>query len=339
MPAIRFLKNGQLFPSIRITGAEEFLAYRQVYFQVDSNVLPGYYDAEVFDSISNKWWLQKEAVYVMGSVRAKHISPNVVAASGVDFRQFTCWFKGSHFTQAKDIKAGDYYGEFSVINDTCISFKGISGIPAFYNEVDGYIGNDFNMTIVSEPSLTQFTPNWIAKGTKMQFTIHADASSWLAFPDYLVVYFERENIFEQNLKISNYTVVNDTTLQVDVEATDTLELGLYDLVLYQTKDFLNVKKYNALNAVATALNPIKTGANLKPQIYPNPSSGKLVGEFAKAQFSKVEILSLEGKVLYTEHLQSPHFSLELQDILPSAGIYFLRLSGTQNYTQKIIFNP
>jgi hypothetical protein len=195
------------------------------------------------------------------------------------------------------------------------------------------------MTIVSEPSLTQFTPNWIAKGTKMQFTIHADASSWLAFPDYLVVYFERENIFEQNLKISNYTVVNDTTLQVDVEATDTLELGLYDLVLYQTKDFLNVKKYNALNAVATALNPIKTGANLKPQIYPNPSSGKLVGEFAKAQFSKVEILSLEGKVLYTEHLQSPHFSLELQDILPSAGIYFLRLSGTQNYTQKIIFNP
>jgi hypothetical protein len=293
----------------------------------------------VFDSISNKWWLQKEAVYVMGSVRAKHISPNVVATSGIGFRQFTCWFKGSHFTQAKDIKAGDYFIDFSVINDTCITFKGITGVPAFYNEVDGYIGNDFNMTIVFKPSLTQFAPNWIAKGTKMQFTLNADASSWSDFPENLVVYFERENIFEQNLKVSNYEVINDTTLLVDVEASDILELGLYDLVLYQTGNFLKINKYNALNAVATSLNPIKESANLKPQIYPNPSSGNLEGNFAKALFSKLEILSIEGKVLYMDHLQSPHFSIELQDILPSSGIYFLRLSGAQNYTQKIFFNP
>jgi hypothetical protein len=339
MPVIRFLKDGNLYPSISITGASEFLAYNQVYFQVDSTVLQGYYDAEVFDSISNKWWLQKEAVYVMGSVRAKHISPNVVATSGIGFRQFTCWFKGSHFTQAKDIKAGDYFIDFSVINDTCITFKGITGVPAFYNEVDGYIGNDFNMTIVFKPSLTQFAPNWIAKGTKMQFTLNADASSWSDFPENLVVYFERENIFEQNLKVSNYEVINDTTLLVDVEASDILELGLYDLVLYQTGNFLKINKYNALNAVATSLNPIKESANLKPQIYPNPSSGNLEGNFAKALFSKLEILSIEGKVLYMDHLQSPHFSIELQDILPSSGIYFLRLSGAQNYTQKIFFNP
>jgi hypothetical protein len=65
----------------------------------------------------------------------------------------------------------------------------------------------------------------------------------------------------------------------------------------------------------------------------------LEGNFAKALFSKLEILSIEGKVLYMDHLQSPHFSIELQDILPSSGIYFLRLSGAQNYTQKIFFNP
>jgi hypothetical protein len=42
MPVIRFLKDGNLYPSISITGASEFLAYNQVYFQVDSTVLQGY---------------------------------------------------------------------------------------------------------------------------------------------------------------------------------------------------------------------------------------------------------------------------------------------------------
>jgi hypothetical protein len=339
MPNIRFLKDGNLFPNISVTAAPDFNSNFLVYFQVDSTVLPGYYDAEVFDTLTNKWWLQKEAVYVMGSVRAKQISPNVIAASGVDYRQFTCWFEGSHFTQAKDIRAGESYTAFTVINDTCLTFKGINGIPAFYNDVDGYIGNDFTMTVVPEPSLTQFTPNWIAKGTKKKYTLHADASSWSAFPDHIIAHFERESEIEQNLIVSNYSVVNDTTLEIDVEATDSIKPGFYDLLLYQTKNFLWLKKANALNAITTSLNPIKNTAIALPQIYPNPSNGMLQGEFSNAQFSKLEILSLEGKLLYSEALTGKHFLLNLQGILPASGIYLLQLSGTQNFTQKIIFNP
>jgi hypothetical protein len=275
----------------------------------------------------------------MGSVRAKQISPNVIAASGVDYRQFTCWFKGSHFTQAKDIRAGESYTAFTVINDTCITFKGINGIPAFYNDVDGYIGNDFTMTVVPEPSLTQFTPNWIAKGNKMKYTLHADASSWIAIPNNIIAHFERESEIEQNLIVSNYSVVNDTTLEMDVEASDSIKPGFYDLVLSQTKNFLWLKKDNALNAITTSLNPIKNSSIAWPKIYPNPSNGMLQGEFANSQFSKLEILSLEGKLLYSEALTGKHFLLNLQGILPASGIYLLQLSGTQNFTQKIIFNP
>jgi hypothetical protein len=62
-------------------------------------------------------------------------------------------------------------------------------------------------------------------------------------------------------------------------------------------------------------------------------------EFAAGLFSAKEIRSLDAKILYSENLSASKFVLNLQSILPAAGIYFLYLKGAQNYTTKIIFNP
>jgi hypothetical protein len=340
---VRFLRNGTIDTSISIKAHPNFRSYGTVVFNVDSLATPGHYDAEIFDTLNQKWHLQKEAIYVMNTIsRAVEISPKTVAYDGGgETRLYTCWFKNTHFSQAKEIRLGSYYHSPVVVNDTCLQFRGGNADPVFYNEIDGYIGNDFIMDVVYSPSITLFSPNWIAKGSRTKFTIHSDASNWTYFKE-IQFHFRKNYIYETKLKTVSYTVINDTMLEFEVEAGDSLT-GPYDLRIdqYPPNSFSGetIELKEALKVVPVGINEHIKGPNSLPKLNPNPNNGKFEITANNNLFQSYEIIDILGKPIASGSLDQNKNQLDLSQELKQPGIYFIKLSGEKTITLKFIFNP
>ncbi len=340
---VRFLRNGTIDSSISIKVHPDYRSYGTVVFNVDSLAIPGYYDAEIYDTLTQKWHLQKEAIYVMNNVsRAVEISPKTVAYDGGgETRLYTCWFKNTHFSQAKEIRLGSYYHSPVVINDTCIQFRGGNADPIFYNEIDGFIGNDFLMNMVYSPSITLFSPNWIAKGSRTKFTLQSDASNWTYFKE-IQFNFRKDFVYENNLKTISYKVLNDTILEFEVEAGDSLT-GTYDLRIdqYPPNTFSGETIFleEALWVVPVGIGENNKGSNSIPMLVPNPNKGEFEIISNNNSFQSYEITDILGKSITSGSLDQTKTQFDLSKELKQSGIYFIKLSGEKTITLKFIFNP
>jgi hypothetical protein len=340
---IRFLKNGVIDSSISIKAHQDFKFNRTVTFNVESNAAYGYYDAEIFDTLLQKWHLQKEAVYVMNpNVQAVAISPNIVASENWGHtRLYTCWFKNTHFTQANEIRLGSYYHSPVVVNDTCIQFRGGNSDPLFYNEIDGYIGNNFIMNVVNSPAITLFSPNWVTNGSRAKFTLHSDASNWTYYKE-MQFQFKKGFTEEENLKAIAYRVLNDTTLELEVEAGEDLA-GTYDIWIKQfvpqTNSTETIVAWEVLKVVPVGINENLSGTKSQPIVVPNPNKGKFEIILKTNDFQFFEILDIHGKQIISGSLDQNKTPIDLSQEITQSGIYFIKLSGEKIMTLKFIFNP
>jgi hypothetical protein len=338
---IQFTRNGIIEPKITIKPHQNYLLYNTVTFNVDSAVLPGYYDGEIYDTLQQKWFTQKEAIYVMNNfARAIEISPKIIAfTGGGQTRLYTCWFKNSNFSKANEIRLGSTFHSVEVINDTCIQFRGGNGQPAFYNDIDGFIGNDFAMNVVNSPTITTFTPNWMAKSSKSKFTIKADATNWI-YLSHIQFYFRKNFVYEDKLKVISYTIINDTLLELELEAGDSLT-GTYDLIVYQyPQNSLNgetIYLNKALKLVPVGLSENILGNHKLPILFPNPNKGIFEINKNGHSFDMFDILDFQGRKLYSGSLNED--KIDISPYLHQAGLYLIRLKGIQTITLKFDFRP
>ena len=75
-------------------------------------------------------------------------------------------------------------------------------------------------------------------------------------------------------------------------------------------------------------------------IYPNPSKGNFTvnaSEFSTHKDLKLQILTLDGKLIYHTPLLQPETEIKLKQV--NAGIYIVMLkSDNQSFTKKLIVN-
>ncbi len=335
---IRFSRNGIIDSKITIKQHSDYKSYKQIIFIVDSNAIPGFYNAEIYDTLSQKWYLQKDAVYVMNAVsRAVEISPKTVAyTGGGETRLYTCWFKNTHFSQANEIHLGSNYHSVVVVNDTCIQFRGGNDQPAFYNNIDGYIGNDFLMNLVYEPSITLNNPNWIAKKSRSKITLHSDATNWTYFRE-IQFNFRKDFVYEKSLKTISYHVINDTILEFEVEAGDSLA-GTYDLRIdqYPPSSFSaeTIVLKDALKIVPVGIIENTKEISQFPILLPNPNNGNFEILTNGNSFQTFEITDIQGKQILTSSFDQA--TINVSTVLKQAGLYYIKLNGAKTIVLKFV---
>ncbi|HZI23554.1 MAG TPA: T9SS type A sorting domain-containing protein, partial [Chryseolinea sp.] len=75
---------------------------------------------------------------------------------------------------------------------------------------------------------------------------------------------------------------------------------------------------------------------VKLNVFPNPTSGKLTIQLPAPGFRSVEVFDITGKSIYQETLELSQTSLEI-DPSPIRGVYLIRLSGSKNdFVTKVV---
>jgi hypothetical protein len=102
-----------------------------------------------------------------------------------------------------------------------------------------------------------------------------------------------------------------------------------------TDDFsdygVHIYKYSA---TSTNIEKFESTSVLNPNIYPNPTSGKLTIEFSDTFSGKITISDVAGKIVVEKEISAQKCSFDLSD--KKAGIYFIQIDSDANYRHKII---
>jgi hypothetical protein len=109
-----------------------------------------------------------------------------------------------------------------------------------------------------------------------------------------------------------------------------------DSFSYALTDILSLN-YNLTTSVVEQSLPIKASGSLA--LYPNPAHEVIYLQLSKGQTSPgvIEIISMEGKIVYTEGLNSNATIYEIDMSNLSKGLYLLRVDrGSSPETAKFI---
>ena len=85
---------------------------------------------------------------------------------------------------------------------------------------------------------------------------------------------------------------------------------------------------------ATGYHLMEMEPNIKPKIYPNPTTGKIHFEFPHIFSGKITVSDITGKTVLEKEIYAQSGSLNLNET--GSGIYFVHIGAEINYWQKII---
>ncbi|MDP1725379.1 MAG: hypothetical protein Q8M15_01245 [Bacteroidota bacterium] len=304
--------------------------------KIDSGVSSGWYDLKFFDTTDSRYYIQKDFIYVYSTSRAVKISPEKYAVYGVGNKEFTVWFKNTHFIKARDIRITGY-SDIQVLNDTLLKMNGRGADPVIFNEVDSFVACTFTRIPQEFPLLTHVSPNWVAPATKVTFTIKADVSTWSLFPNDVDVSFRRDLLYVPDIFVTGNTVLNDTTIVVEAIVSDTVKSGYYQLLVFQRDVYASMLLDSAVRAVPVGLDAISIQKKNQIEVYPVPSNGVLQIKFNESNCRRLQILSVLGELVREIPIREPGLLLNLDDLLPCNGIYLLHFEGEQSQFHKIIY--
>lgn len=120
--------------------------------------------------------------------------------------------------------------------------------------------------------------------------------------------------------------------------------GIGSSYTYYDKTPLNGNNYYRLVQVDFDGKPTELGERVlnfslsdeEVQFYPNPTKGRVVLSFVAGKYTKLTVTSVEGKVLNVVLLKPQDREMEI-DLTPyPVGIYFVRLTGAESVTKKVI---
>jgi hypothetical protein len=90
-------------------------------------------------------------------------------------------------------------------------------------------------------------------------------------------------------------------------------------------------------SLLTNLTPTLSGSNKTIDIYPNPATDKLDISSANKAIYKIQLVDLNGKVVYTDYAGTHHETIDLSRFI--RGLYYVLVYTNDNiFTEKVIIN-
>ena len=111
-------------------------------------------------------------------------------------------------------------------------------------------------------------------------------------------------------------------------------LGLLKVWVYVTKGSCVAKDTARINFIPSGINGLDP---LSFSVFPNPFQDKItiILKYQPGQGEKAELISLEGKILYSEIIRNKETNLSLKNV--SSGIYLLKLTHNDaTYYMKMV---
>jgi hypothetical protein len=343
-------KNGVESKLVQLTNVRSFSYSSQTHvdFIIDKTAEPGWYDITFDTATVSRNFIQKNAFYICDK-EIKSFSPTKVPGAGQMLFDFTVNFSNTNFTKAKYVYLNFETSSiinYNIVNDTTVIFKMLFNnqyvfetrfIPIIiYNDYDGYMISKTKLQIEVAPSIVSIEPNWAEKERYSDIYFHTTLTSLTQInPDFISPIFYKNNQPVNHIWVVSRTVINDSTLKVNVFPTTNAN-GEYEIGMMQNQNFVKYTNRKKFSVTKTGI--INLNDNNDLSIYPIPTSNILNIEWhdAKNKILSIEITDLEGRVLYQTNNMEP---LNLATILSTKGMYFINLK-TENLvvTKKVVFN-
>ena len=303
----------------------------------------GWYDLKFYNTILQKWEMQKNACYIYGDARGIAINKQKIAANGTGPIRIQMRFSGTHFTQAST-SLMNYNDDVKIIHDSLVEFPfsapenslpGYMGFTA-YNDVDGYIPCFPLIEVFTYPKIVALNPSSGKAGDTLDVWVHTDMTTFTQFQNDVSPVFRKNDQFESRMNILKREIINDTLLKVKVFISSDMPAGKIDFGIFQNQSFVYYQLTDAFE-VKNAGNGIKKEiSSTSIEIYPNPTSGLLVIDNKKEDFKLYKIFNLKGELLFEGHLDRGNNQVYISKETIGQQLFILQLIGDQSFFQKII---
>lgn len=307
---------------------------------IPANVTTGSYALYVNNSIDGSLTLSN-AISITGlNPTIKSISPDsinagetlnvTISGSQTSFGQGS----SSSYVSFSFGQGSGTLNSFNVVNDSTIvanvtvasTTKTAAGTAYVSNSRDGSLNANFNIYEIPATAGGSSEPSFSGAGATTTVTLVVSSGSFNALSTCCVV-------FEGGIVTNSFTIVNDSTITVNITVPSSAADGDYDVYIYDEEGSNQYRlaqafKIGSPNGTTQVING--TAALL----YPNPSSDAVT---VQAGTSNSTILFFDSKGVTKLKIEAASATNTINILLLPKGLYFVQVVDSENLSTTIKF--